>query len=200
MLCQHLSIEQLAIEYSHSIDKFIQNSVRGSIDFSLLNTEMFDTSILSIEMLKTIVELLRLGIVHRIIYIDETFDYTEEQWRKITDPDWREIVMAREIRKIDVSRRTFCMTGSWHAQPRRTAKHTSALCRVRESNPETVLIQNVYRSGEFRNSGKLIKLPSRNDLPNNYEIIQKTKRNFALVVPEARAIESATTRHPPPTG
>lgn len=189
-LCQELSFKRLALEYSPSVDLFIQSAIRGAPIFSLLKTEMFDTSVLSIEMLKTVTELLRSGVICEVVYIDETFDYTNEQWQKVSDPDWREIVMARAIEKLSAHQSMLCSMGNWHTRPRRTSHHTSALRRVRETRPEAVLVQNVYRSGAIRNANQFISLPYRSELPNEYTVVQRTKRNFELVVPQARAIKA----------
>lgn len=188
-LCQELSFKRLALEYSSSVDLFIQSAIRGAPIFSLLKTEMFDTSVLSIEMLKTVTELLRSGVICEVVYIDETFDYTNEQWQKVSDPDWREIVMARAIEKLSAHQSTLCSMGNWHTRPRRNSHHTSALRRVRETRPEAVLVQNVYRSGAIRNANQFINLPYRSELPNEYAVVQRTKLNFELVVPQARAIK-----------
>lgn len=191
-LCRSLGIKQLALEYSASIDDFIKRAVGGGVDASLLNTVMFDRSVLSIEMLKTVVELLRTGAIDQVAYIDETFDYAIDQWRQITDPDWREVVMARAIERLDLSQPTLCVMGNWHTRPRKTSRHISALRRVRETVPEAVLIQNIYRSGAVRNAGEIIALTPRLDLPEQYKIIQRTKRDFDLVVPLAQEISSVT--------
>lgn len=191
-LCYSLGIKQLALEYSASVDVFVQRAVRGDVDISLLNPAMFDSSVLSIEMLKTVVELLRTGAIDQVAYIDETFDYTIDQWRQITDPDWREVVMARNIERLDLSQPTLCVMGNWHTRPRKTSRHISALRRVSETMPEAVLIQNVYRSGTVYNAGKIIALTPRLDLPEQYKIIQRTKRNFDLAVPLAQEINSVT--------
>ena len=186
-LCYSLGIKQLALEYSASVDVFVQRAVRGDVDISLLNPAMFDSSVLSIEMLKTVVELLRTGAIDQVAYIDETFDYTIDQWRQITDPDWREVVMARNIERLDLSQPTLCVMGNWHTRPRKTRRHISS-----ETMPEAVLIQNVYRSGTVYNAGKIIALTPRLDLPEQYKIIQRTKRNFDLAVPLAQEINSVT--------
>ena len=60
---------------------------------------------------------------------------------------------------------------------------------MRETRPEAVLVQNVYRSGAIRNANQFINLPYRSELPNEYAVVQRTKRNFELVVPQARAIK-----------
>ena len=191
-LCHSIGIRQLALEYSTSVDIFIQHAVHGDVNVSLLNFAMLDRSILSIEMLKTIVELLRTGIIDKVVYIDETFDYTSEQWQKITDPDWREAVIAHSITQVDLSNPALCVMGNWHTRPRKTSRHISALRRVSETMPEAVLIQNVYRSGTVYNAGKIIALTPRLDLPEQYKIIQRTKRNFDLAVPLAQEINSVT--------
>lgn len=191
-LCYSLGIKQLALEYSASVDVFVQRAVRGDVDISLLNPAMFDSSVLSIEMLKTVVELLRTGAIDRVAYIDETFNYTIDQWQQIADPDWREVVMARAIGRLDLSQPTLCVMGNWHTRPRKTSRHISALRRVREAIPEAVLIQNVYRSGTVCNVGETITLTPRLDLSEQYTVIQRTKRDFDLVVPLAQEINSVT--------
>ena len=130
-LCYSLGIKQLALEYSASVDVFVQRAVRGDVDISLLNPAMFDSSVLSIEMLKTVVELLRTGAIDQVAYIDETFDYTIDQWRQITDPDWREVAMVHNIIQLNLSRSTLCAMGSWRTRPHKTSRRVSALYRVR---------------------------------------------------------------------
>lgn len=187
-LCRSIGIRQLALEYSNSVDIFIQHAVHGDVNVSLLNFAMLDRSILSIEMLKTIVELLRTGIIDKVVYIDETFDYTSEQWQKITDPDWREAVIAHSITQVDLSNPTLCMMGNWHTRSRKTSRHISALYRVRQTIPQAVLIKNVYRTGAIYNAGETIRLAMRYNLPEQYTIIQRTKCNFDMVVPMAQEI------------
>ena len=187
-LCHSIGVRQLALEYSTSVDIFIQHAVHGDVNVSLLNFAMLDRSILSIEMLKTIVELLRTGIIDKVVYIDETFDYTSEQWQKITDPDWREAVIAHSITQVDLSNPALCVMGNWHTRSRKTSRHISALYRVRQTIPQAVLIKNVYRTGAIYNAGETIRLAMRYNLPEQYTIIQRTKCNFDMVVPMVQEI------------
>ena len=58
-LVRKLDIQRLAIEASPTVLNFINSVKTGSYDFSLIDEDPFDSSILSLEMIKTIAILLR---------------------------------------------------------------------------------------------------------------------------------------------
>lgn len=58
-LVNKLGIKRLAIEASPSALAFINSVKLGTYDFSLVNESIFDLSVLSLEMIKTIAILLR---------------------------------------------------------------------------------------------------------------------------------------------
>lgn len=186
-LCHKLNIDILAVEYSSSIDGFIRSAVKDNVDLAELDQVMFDSSILSLEMLKTIIELLRNGAVKQIRYIDPTFDYTEEQSLTLTSAD-RESAIADAILQLQGNRRTLCILGNWHTRRIKTGAHISALMRVRQTLPDTVSICTVYGQGSVRNDGKLIELPLKNHIPERYTITPLSDRDYDLSVPIAHPI------------
>lgn len=58
-LVKKLCIQKLAIEASPTVLNFINSVKTGSYDFSLIDEDLFDLSILSLEMIKTIAILLQ---------------------------------------------------------------------------------------------------------------------------------------------
>lgn len=186
-LSKTFGVRCLALEYSNSIEVFIRTAVKGTLDFSLLDLEMFDRSILSVEMLKVIVTLLQSKMINSIKYLDESFDYTEQELKDFEAED-REKIIADNILALNEATPTLCILGNWHTRTRKTKDHTSALLRVRSLKKDTLLINNVYRMGVIRNVGSNIKLPIKNDLPPNYAIQRRSKLNFDLIIPIAHPI------------
>lgn len=73
-LVKKLDVKRLAIEASPTVLNFI-NSVRtGSCDFSLVDEDLFDLSVLSLEMIKTIAILLQQNQLKELVFIDTFFD------------------------------------------------------------------------------------------------------------------------------
>lgn len=186
-LCHKLSIDTLAVEYSRSVDGFIRSAVNGNLDLTGLDQAMFDSSILSLEMLKTIIELLRNGAVKQIRYIDPTFDYTEEKSLTLTSAD-RESAIADAILELKGKERTLCILGNWHTRRIKTGAHISALMRVRQILPDTVSICTKYRQGSVCNDGKIIELPLKNHIPERYVVAPVSDRDYDLSVPIAHPI------------
>ena len=162
-LVKKLDIQRLAIEASPTVLDFI-NSVKTEVyDFSLVDEDLFDLSVLSLEMIKT-----------------------------IASPQEREEQLAKNILGIDDSLPTLCIMGQWHTQPKVVTdggtRHKSALYRLREVKPNVPFIHNIYRQGELFNDGKIIELPDNPAVSSCYEIVQKTDIDFDLHVPEATKI------------
>lgn len=189
-LCRSLNVRRLAIEYSDSIDRFLMEAVDGRIDPSLIGNGDFDSSILSIEMLKTIVEAIRSGDIQDLAYIDDTFDYTDAQWSSITDPDWREVVMAQNILELDTSVDTLCIMGNWHTRTAEVNGHVSALMRVREKNPQVISINVSYGGGMILNCGSIMSLPESSKSSSGFSIVKKAPYDFVLLTPRVDAIRS----------
>jgi len=77
-LVRKLGTQRLAIEASPTVLNFI-NSVKAKVyDFSLVDEDLFESSILSIEMIKTIAILLQQGQLKELVLIDTFFDILDK--------------------------------------------------------------------------------------------------------------------------
>jgi hypothetical protein len=191
-LVKKLGVKRLAIEASPAISNFINSVKTDSYDFSLVDEDLFDSSILSLEMIKTIAILLRQNQLKELIFIDTFFDNLDKDAIISASPQAREEELAKNILKIDDSLLTLCIMGQWHTQPKVVTdgetRHESALCRLRKAKPNVPFIHNVYRQGQLFNDGKIIELPKNPSISPYYEIVQKTDIDFELHVPEATKI------------
>ena len=191
-LVKKLDVKRLAIEASPTVLNFI-NSVRtGSCDFSLVDEDLFDLSVLSLEMIKTIAILLQQNQLKELVFIDTFFDNLDEDAIIPPSPQEREEQLAKNILGIDGSLPTLCIMGQWHTQPNvienDKTQHKSALYRLRKVKPNVPFIHNVYRQGQLFNDGKIIELPKNPSVPPYYEIVQKTDIDFDLHTPKATKI------------
>lgn len=191
-LVRKLDIQQLAIEASPAVLNFINSVKTGSYDFSLIDEDLFDSSILSLEVIKTIAILLQQNQLKELVFIDTFFDNLDEDAIIPPSPQEREEQLAKNILGIDDSLPTLCIMGQWHTQPKVVTdggtRHKSALYRLREVKPNVPFIHNIYRQGELFNDGRFIKLPYNPAVSSCYEIVQKTDIDFDLHVPEATRI------------
>ena len=191
-LVKKLGVKRLAIEASPTVSNFINSVKTGSCDFSLVDEDLFDSSILSLEMIKTIAILLRQNQLKELIFIDTFFDNLDEDAAISPSPQEREKQLAKNILEIDDSLLTLCIMGQWHTQPNviknNETQHKSALYRLRKVKPNVPFIHNVYRQGQLFNDGKIIELPKNPSIPPYYEIVQKTDINFDLHTPKATKI------------
>lgn len=191
-LVKKLGVKRLAIEASPAVSNFINSVKTGSCDFSLVDEDLFDSSILSLEMTKTIAILLQQNQLKELIFIDTFFDNLDEDAIISASPQAREEELAKNILKIDDSLLTLCIMGQWHTQPEVVkngeTRHKSALYRLRKVKPNVPFIHNVYRQGQLFNDGKIIELPKNPSIPPYYEIVQKTDINFELHIPKATKI------------
>ena len=187
-----LGIKRLAIEASPAASNFINSVKTGSCDFSLVDEDLFDLSVLSLEMIKTIAILLRQNQLKELVFIDTFFDNLDEDAVISASPQAREEQLAKNILKIDDSLLTLCIMGQWHTQPEVVkngeTQHKSALYRLRKIKPNVPFIHNVYRQGQLFNDGKIIELPKNPSIPPYYEIVQKTDIDFDLHTPKATKI------------
>ena len=153
---------------------------------------MFDLSVLSLEMIKTIAILLQQNQLKELVFIDTFFDNLDEDAVISPSPQEREKQLAKNILGIDDSLPTLCIMGQWHTQPKVVTdgetRHESALYRLRKIKPNVPFIHNVYRQGQLFNDGKIIELPENPSIPPYYEIVQKTDIDFDLHTPEATKI------------
>ena len=191
-LVKKLSVKRLAIEASPAVSNFINSVKINSYDFSLVDEDLFDSSILSLEMIKTITILLQQNQLKELIFIDTFFDNLDEDAIMSASPQAREEELAKNILGIDGSLPTLCIMGQWHTQSKvitdDETRHESALCSLRKAKPNVPFIHNVYRQGQLFNDGKIIELPENPSIPPYYEIVQKTNIDFELHVPKATKI------------
>ena len=191
-LVKKLNIQRLAIEAGPTVFDFINSVKINSYDFSLVDEDLFDSSILSLEMIKTIAILLRQNQLKELVFIDTFFDNLDEDAVISPSPQEREKQLAKNILGIDDSLPTLCITGQWHTQPKVVTdgetRHESALYRLRKTKPNVPFIHNIYRQGQLFNDGKIIELPDNPAVSSCYEIVQKTDIDFDLHVPEATKI------------
>ena len=191
-LVNKLSVERLAIEASPTVFGFINSVKINSYDFSLVDEDLFDLSVLSLEMIKTIAILLQQNQLKELVFIDTFFDNLDEDAIIPPSPQEREEQLAKNILGIDGSLPTLCIMGQWHTQPKVVTdgetRHESALYRLRKTKPNVPFIHNIYRQGELFNDGKIIELPDNPAVSSCYEIVQKTDIDFDLHVPEATKI------------
>ena len=192
-LVKKLDIQRLAIEASPTVLDFI-NSVKTEVyDFSLVDEDLFDLSVLSLEMIKTIAILLQQNQLKELVFIDTFFDNLDEDAIIPPSPQEREEQLAKNILGIDDSLPTLCIMGQWHTQPKVVTdgetRHESALYRLRKTKPNVPFIHNIYRQGELFNDGRVIKLPYNPAISSCYETIQKNGVDFDLCVPKATRID-----------
>lgn len=187
-----LGVKRLAIEANPAVSNFINSVKTGSCDFSLVDEDLFDLSVLSLEMIKTIAILLQQNQLKELVFIDTFFDNLDENITVPPSPQEREKQLAKNILEIDDSLLTLCIMGQWHTQPNviknNETQHKSALYRLRKIKPSVPFVHNVYRQGQLFNDGKIIELPKNPSIPPYYEIVQKTDIDFDLHTPKATEI------------
>ena len=191
-LVKKLGVKRLAIEASPAVSNFINSVKINSYDFSLVDEDLFDLSVLSLEMIKTIAILLQQNQLKELVFIDTFFDNLDEDAIIPPSPQAREKQLTENILSIDDSLLTLCIMGQWHTQPKvitdDETRHESALCRLRKAKPNVPFIHNIYRQGQLFNDGKIIELPKNPSIPPYYEIVQKTNIDFELHIPKATKI------------
>lgn len=192
-LVKKLNIQRLAIEASPTVFGFINSVKINYYDFSLVDEDLFDLSVLSLEMIKTIAILLQQNQLKELVFIDTFFDNLDKDAVISPSPQEREKQLAKNILGIDDSLPTLCIMGQWHTQPKVVTdgetRHESALYRLRKTKPNVPFIHNIYRQGELFNDGRVIKLPYNPAISSCYETIQKTGVDFDLCVPKATRID-----------
>ena len=191
-LVKKLDVKRLAIEASPAVSNFINSVKINSYDFSLVDEDLFDLSVLSLEMIKTIAILLQQNQLKELVFIDTFFDNLDENITVPPSPQEREKQLTENILSIDDSLPTLCIMGQWHTQPNvienDKTQHKSALYRLRKVKPNVPFIHNIYRQGQLFNDGKIIELPKNPSIPPYYEIVQKTDIDFDLHTPKATKI------------
>lgn len=198
-IVQDLNIRRIAIENDPTVKQFIDSGVKGLFNFALIDPSIFDTSILSIEMAKTIAELIKNGCVDEITYID-TYFTDDHDWDNddSTSPQEREQSLANNILSLSDSIPTICLLGQWHTQPKpvtrydrsgiEIGKHLSALYRCRLVKPNIAFIHSVYHKGSIYNDGRILSLPVKYEVSQQYKLHKVTKIDFDLRIPFAHPI------------
>jgi len=191
-LVNKLGVKRLAIEASPTVLDFINSVKTNSYDFSLVDEDLFDSSILSLEMIKTIAILLQQGQLKELVFIDTFFDDLDKNAIIPPSPQEREEQLAKNILGIDDSLPTLCIMGQWHTKSKVVTdggtRHESALYRLRKTKPNVPFIHNIYQQGQLFNDGKIIELPDNPAVSSCYGIVQKTDIDFDLYVPKATKI------------
>ncbi len=191
-LVKKLGVKRLAIEASPAVSNFINSVKTDSYDFPLVDEDLFDLSVLSLEMIKTIAILLQQNQLKELVFIDTFFDNLDEDAIIPPSPQEREKQLTENILSIDDPLPTLCIMGQWHTQPKVVTdgetRHESALYRLRKIRPNVPFVHNTYRQGQLFNDGKIIELPKNPSIPSYYEIIQKTDIDFDLHTPKATKI------------
>ena len=94
-LVKKLCIQKLAIEASPTVLNFINSVKINSYDFSLVDEDLFDLSVLSLEMIKTIAILLQQNQLKELVFIDTFFDNLDEDAIIPPSPQEREEQLAK---------------------------------------------------------------------------------------------------------
>ena len=110
-LVKKLGVKRLAIEAGPAASYFINSVKTGSYDFSLVDEDLFDLSVLSLEMIKTIAILLQQNQLKELVFIDTFFDNLDEDAIIPPSPQEREERLAKNILEIDDSLLTLCILG-----------------------------------------------------------------------------------------
>lgn len=110
-LVKKLGVKRLAIEASPAVSNFINSVKINSYDFSLVDEDLFDLSVLSLEMIKTIAILLQQNQLKELVFIDTFFDNLDEDAIIPPSPQEREEQLAKNILGIDGSLPTLCIMG-----------------------------------------------------------------------------------------
>lgn len=191
-LVHKLGIQHLAVEASPTIKTFIERIVEGTYDFLTVDMELFDSSIVSIEVATTLATLLKEGTLQEVMYIDTYFDTVDpDNMDDNNSPQVREQTLADNILALDSTKRTLCIMGQWHTQSQpvtlndSSAEHLSALWRIRQTQPVTPFCHVVYKKGQLHNDGRLIDLPLNPKLPDYYLLKKASSIDFELTVPVA---------------
>lgn len=192
-LVHKLKIKQVAIESSPSVKEFIDAASEGMYDFSLIDQDTFDSSILSLEVAKTLTILLNEGTISDIIYIDTFFDNLDTSSLDHPDsPQKREKILAEKILEIDTTKPTLCLMGQWHTQPKPQRisgiTHKSALYRLRQVRDSIPFVHMIYRGGTTYNDGRVLDLPKRSDVSDHYVVNPLPNLDFDIHVPHAQSI------------
>lgn len=192
-LCKTLGITRLAIERSASTFKpFLESAITGKPNFLLPQALLsLQASVLSLEMLKTIVVLVReQPIAVNFVDLDSQANPTSRHISQQQYMKTREFAIAKNILELEEAQPTLVLLGNYHTRPQPdTVVGQSALQIVRQTRASTSLNYQ-YSSGAFYNAGKLGHFPSRQSKvqPHKYEVSELSKSNFIITVPSAHRI------------
>lgn len=201
-LTHYLSARHIGVECSPSLRPFLESVLSGAVDFSLIDPYVFESSPLSIEMIKTIAILAKEGVAGKITCLDSYYD-EQDRDQVEASPQEREAGIAKTILNLDTTQPTICLMGQWHTIPTEARQlkeengeyvpdpdrpHLSALYRIRQERPNTPFVHNLYRQGRIYNAGQVIEMSFKQSLPMQYSIKRVDDHDFDLTIPEAHPI------------
>jgi len=130
----------LALElYTETSKDFIDSCINGQPNFDLIDADYFTSSVLSVEMAKTLAILVAEKKISDIHYINGE----------------SELAKAHNILAVKQSGPTICLMGNWHTEPELVVtegdEHKSAYMIIRDSEPESINIRYKYLSGAIYN-------------------------------------------------
>lgn len=195
-LAHQLGFERIAVEVSPTIKPFVDAITKENYDFSLVDVGIFDASILSIEVAKTLGVLVREGTIRKLEYIDTYFDNPNRNPKdRVDSPQIREQILADNILALGDNMKTLCIMGQWHTQTELVelnnghGVHKSALRRIREIKQDMPYSNSIYRSGRLYNDGREIDLPLNQQLPHKYNVTKVSTLDYKLNIPVATRIK-----------
>jgi hypothetical protein len=196
-LTKALGVEELAIERcASSFAAFVQSAVAGEPNFLLPYVlPSLQASVLSLEMLKTIVVLLKEGAIKHVAYVD--LDSLNNPALKNIDAEnymrVREDEIAKNIINLSTGFPTMVILGNYHTRyhsDKKTGK--SALQKVRQKRNATYL-RYEYLSGNQYNAGRLLNFEykltgSKNYQQAGYRVLKFREDDFVIEIPKAHRI------------
>lgn len=168
-LIKKLKVKQLGVECDSETAETIIKIAEEDIDIEKINSDIFDSSIVSIEMLKTIVIAIKLGYLEKIIPLDTFYDKKQMELNNMSSEE-RERMLTENILRIKLTSKTMCIMGAWHTKDsivhntegNDTSIHTSSYLRVRQNIPSVTVLEVNYNSGTLYNCGEYIHIPETN--------------------------------------
>lgn len=195
-LCKLLGVKRLAIERPENHFKsFVESALNGKPNFLLPQImPSIQASVLSVELLKTISMLVNEKSVDVVSYIDSDLNI-DTHIANLNANDFmreREVVMARNIQRLDTDITTLVLLGRYHTRPEYNDgdPFPSTLNLLRRKRP-AVLLEYVYHSGEQYNAGTLYRYKDTIcDTPGVYTITKTSNEMFKLHIPKVHRIKT----------
>lgn len=194
-LCKLLEVKQIAIERSEThFRNFIESAISGEPNFlSPQALQSIQSSVLSVEMLKTIATLVNEGSIKEIQFVD--IDSLANPSLKTNDMNQFMKIREQEIAKNIIrssTEPTLAILGSFHTRLETDdIEFDSALKSIRYERPATYLKYD-YLSGSQYNSGRVLKFDNRLEASEDKgaDIYQESEDNFIIQIPKATMIQT----------